>query len=316
MYNLISVIIPVYNAESYIKRCVQSILEQSYRNFEVIIINDGSTDQSVEIIKQLQKQDNRIILVDQENRGVSVARNIGIEKIKGDYVTFVDADDYLRKDALEVALKYLIENEADAVTYGWYITDTNGNVKERYDSFNSLENQEDILKLILSNYSRAGGGYPWNKLWKISSFNNKYIPRFDGSLFYFEDLEWVVRMILSIKKYVVCPECLYYYSILGDSITNSTSAEKKEIGYHTAILTILQDLEKNKELQSWLKDKYYPEIVNGVIDSIKKHRKDLKKFLLRIHEQIDGVILTSTNIKTNIKIRCVIIKILNSLHLI
>ena len=91
----ISIIVPIYNDEKYLKRCIESILKQTYTNIELILINDGSEDKSLEICEEYKKNDNRIIIVNKENEGVSVARNIGIEKATGELISFVDADDYL-----------------------------------------------------------------------------------------------------------------------------------------------------------------------------------------------------------------------------
>ena len=100
--NLISIIIPVYNAEKYLDYCITSILKQTYRTFELILINDGSTDKSEEICLRYQQKDNRICLISKTNEGVSSARNAGLCNSTGEYITFVDADDYLEHNYLEV----------------------------------------------------------------------------------------------------------------------------------------------------------------------------------------------------------------------
>ena len=97
----VSIIIPVYNNEQYIEKCIQSVLNQTFENFEVIVINDGSTDKSGEILEKLNREDSRIILIEQKNQGVAVARNRGMNKATGKYITFVDGDDYLKNDYIE-----------------------------------------------------------------------------------------------------------------------------------------------------------------------------------------------------------------------
>ena len=98
---LISIIVPVYNVEKYLKKCLDSILSQTYKNFEVIIVNDGSPDNSQKIIDEYKKKDKRIIVLEKENGGLSSARNYGIEHANGKYISFVDADDYIEKDYVE-----------------------------------------------------------------------------------------------------------------------------------------------------------------------------------------------------------------------
>ena len=92
---LVSVIVPIYNVEAYLERCVISILNQTYENIEVILINDGSTDRSLDLAKRLEKKDKRIVLVSQDNQGLSAARNSGIKIARGEYITFVDSDEWI-----------------------------------------------------------------------------------------------------------------------------------------------------------------------------------------------------------------------------
>ena len=112
---LVSVIVPVYNTEKYIRECLDSILAQTYTNLECLIIQDGSTDNSVEICREYARADARVRLYEQENRGLSTARNRGLDNMRGDYLTFVDADDCLSKNFLEITVKMMTENAADIV---------------------------------------------------------------------------------------------------------------------------------------------------------------------------------------------------------
>lgn len=115
MDSLVSIIIPVYNVEDYIGECLNSVLRQSYKNLEIIVIDDGSTDNSREIVRQLSKSDQRITLIEQENHGVSFARNVGIKRAKGDYLMFVDGDDWLEKDAAYHMLLCADKSDADII---------------------------------------------------------------------------------------------------------------------------------------------------------------------------------------------------------
>lgn len=113
MEKLVSIIIPVYNVQEYLRKCLDSVINQTYKNLEIIIVNDGSTDNSFSICKEYAKKDPRIILLSQENRGLSNARNTGIKKISGNYIYFVDSDDWLRLDAIEESIALAIEYDAD-----------------------------------------------------------------------------------------------------------------------------------------------------------------------------------------------------------
>lgn len=110
---MISVIIPVYNVEEYLERCVNSVLKQTYNDLEIILVDDGSTDNSGKICDELKNKDDRIIVIHKENQGLSASRNIGIEKATGEYITFVDSDDYILEDMYETLYKNLIRNDAD-----------------------------------------------------------------------------------------------------------------------------------------------------------------------------------------------------------
>lgn len=124
----VSVIIPAYNNETYIEKCLQSVTEQSYKNLEILVINDGSSDRTEELIRKCQKADERIQLLTQENSGVSISRNRGINTATGDYLTFVDADDYIGKDYIRDLVNLAEEKDADLVICGLKMVDEQGKV--------------------------------------------------------------------------------------------------------------------------------------------------------------------------------------------
>ena len=119
MEDLISVIVPIYNVEKYINRCIDSIIEQTYTNLEIILVDDGSTDNSGSICDEYAKKDNRIKVIHKENGGVSSARNVGLDTAIGQYITFVDSDDYIEKKYCEILLKTLKKQKADCVACGY-----------------------------------------------------------------------------------------------------------------------------------------------------------------------------------------------------
>lgn len=110
---LISIIVPIYNADCYLRQCLDCIINQSYKNFEVLLINDGSVDDSAIICKEYVETDSRIHYFEKENGGVSSARNLGLKNVKGNYITFVDSDDWVEENYLEVLYNALKENEVD-----------------------------------------------------------------------------------------------------------------------------------------------------------------------------------------------------------
>lgn len=311
---MISVIVPVYNAEKYIENCILSILNQTYPHFELILIDDGSVDQSMSICQRYENKDQRIKVLHQSNQGVSSARNLGILTAQGDYITFVDADDTLEKEALEKALSFLVKKNADLVVYGWKIVNNiDRTISNSELNSTDSENIPYVIHEILQHYSEYGGGYPWNKMWRrdaITSDGNDF-PLFDKKLFYFEDLEWVIRMLLRIHKVVVCPDYLYSYYIHKESVTHSKdNAERKEIGYHQSINRVIEDLSCFPDLQREFSEQYYPEIVNGLIHAHRKRWRNLRKYLLKVMRDKKSYIFKSKNISLNIKLRCVVMNIL------
>lgn len=314
MNELVTIIVPVYNTGAYLSPCLESLIAQTHRDLEIILVDDGSTDGSGAICDDFARRDERIKVIHQKNSGVSAARNAGLENASGTYLTFVDADDGLVPHGLETALRYLRENDADMVTYGWkrhFMED--GRTEPCAEPFLSTRDISNVLGRVLTDYSACGGGYPWNKLWRVRGA----VPRFDPELYYFEDLEWVVRMLLQTESIVVCPECLYDYRIHSASISRDPAkAERRELGYHRSMEKIIRSLAVMPELQSWFFTKYAPEIVNGVIHSIKHRFPLLRTYLLGRMTQNSRVILESRMISASVKIKCILLRLLSLAHLI
>ena len=188
----VSIVVPVYNGQAHIKTCIESLIEQSWNCLEIIIVDDGSDDNSLDICKKYESIDERITVIHQKNKGVSSARNAGIKCVTGQYLLFVDADDFFEKNAVECAINCLKNNNADVVVFGWRnFSPVFGNGNDVCFEESVADNSNLILKNLLENYSAYGGGYPWNKLWKIEE-NKKNLVYFNENLYYFEDLEWVV----------------------------------------------------------------------------------------------------------------------------
>lgn len=233
MDNLISVIIPVYNSERYLNKCIDSILHQTYRNLEVICIDDGSTDHSVEIVKEYIFKDKRVKLYRNEAKGVSAARNYGLDKCKGQYVMFVDSDDWIELDICREALK-IIENEKADVAIWSYIREYSGCSKYRYvlgDTFRIYQ-AEDIDILSRKMYGLIGEELSqpenanvlvtvWGKLYKKDKIQNiKFVDLKDIGTS--EDTLFNIEFFHKVTKAIYIPECAYHYRK-----NNSTSITTK-----------------------------------------------------------------------------------------
>ncbi|MTO48233.1 glycosyltransferase, partial [Turicibacter sanguinis] len=224
-FGLISVIVPVYNVQLYLKRCIDSILNQTYKNLEIILINDGSTDESGKICEEYLKLDNRIKVYHTNNKGVSVARNIGLMNISGKYLTFVDSDDYLDPHMYEKMITKMVENECDICVCNFYFSYDKKLIKN-----NIKKNIPDILcREQFLKYTLESGfyyGFLWNKLYDVRNIFNSEIRKFDINIHILEDLLYNCQIIENINKVYFLNEELYYYYQNEKSVLHSSFSMK------------------------------------------------------------------------------------------
>jgi len=214
---LISVIVPVYNAEDYLDRCVNSIIDQTYQNLEIILIDDGSTDKSYEMAQKWQRQDERIILIRQENQGAGAARNAGLQIASGDFIGFVDSDDYIDTRMYELLLDSLLKNEADVSVSGY---DEDGSYVDLHLP-PVLSDADEIVECFIT---LKINGMVWNKLYRRNivdglMFENRVIN---------EDYVYICYLIERAPKIVYLPYDLYHYCVHKNSLIHSDSLEKYE----------------------------------------------------------------------------------------
>ena len=214
----ISVIVAVYNLEQYLDRCIQSVLKQTYTDFELILVNDGSKDSSLDICLKYEKQDDRIIVLDKENGGLSDARNKGLEIATGEYIEFIDGDDFIEENLLELCINKLEETKADIVMFDVYQYYTETNTKEIISNpfdenkIYNLENNHELLTSIMN--------CAWNKLYRRSLFLENAIQYPKG--YYYEDLGTTYRLVARANKIAFVNTPLYNY--LQDRPGNITSS--------------------------------------------------------------------------------------------
>ena len=300
MKSLVSIVIPVYNVEKFLDRCIQSVINQTYPDLQIILVDDGSADRSGLICDEYAKKDSRITVIHTENKGVSSARNTGISLVDGEYLCFLDSDDALETDIIRKSLKRMNDTDADLVVFGWKKIYSNKLPEEMIPQIGVVIDLESALKDLLQNFRAFGGGYP-NKLWRVNTFDR--FPQYDINLYYFEDSEWMVRMFQRIKKISFLNEIGYLYYIREDSVTfNSVNNERREIGYHLSMQKIISDLASNQLLCIWFRNKYYTELVNGVIHAKRNDWQKLYKKLIQEVTRSKRLILKS-NIKIRTKLR-------------
>lgn len=235
----ISIIVPIYNAEKYLNKCIDSLVNQTKKEIEIILINDGSTDNSERIIKEYK--DKRIKYFKNKNQGIGKTRNFGIEKAEGKYIMFLDSDDYLDKAACEKMYNKAENDNLDIVMCDFYKEYDNGNIEEiRTITFknSSLKDNPDIITEYLS---------PWAKIYSSEMIKKNNI-KFVENLKY-EDAPFVIETLCCAKKIGKVDECLNYYLIHSNSET--TVIDKKCFD----ILKIIDIIRKYTNNKEYLKEK-------------------------------------------------------------
>ena len=281
---LISLIIPCYNAESTISKCLQSVITQSYENLQIIVIDDGSTDKSSEIIAQYQLKDDRIILHQQINSGVSKARNKGIELSTGDYICFVDSDDWVEKDYCSVLYKSIVENNADISIAEAIIEDKNNKqstIKKTTAASLIVYDKLTALKLLLED--KVIQSHPWAKLYKSTLLKDIFFPE---NLEAFEDYFIMFHVFNSAEKVVKIDSQVYHYIQLPTSLSHNLTP-KRAYHFFLALMEVSAFLEKlNIDSQSrysivknLLKKSFM--VLKRIIRNTNLHEMSFEKELIR-----------------------------------
>ncbi|HEW3677799.1 TPA: glycosyltransferase family 2 protein [Streptococcus pneumoniae] len=239
----ITVIVPVYNVENYLRKCLDSIISQTYKNIEIVVVNDGSTDASGEICKEFSEMDHRILYIEQENAGLSAARNTGLNNMSGNYVTFVDSDDWLEHDALDRLYGALKKENAD-ISIGRY----NSYDETRYVYMTYVTDPDDSLEVIEGKaiMDREGVEEVRNGNWTVAVlklFKRELLqdlPFPIGKIA--EDTYWTWKVLLRASRIVYLNRCVYWYRVgLSDTLSNTWSEKRMydEIGAREEKIAIL-----------------------------------------------------------------------------
>lgn len=271
-YNLfhrakVSVIVPVYNTEAYLLRCINSIRNQSYKNLEIILINDGSTDNSLKICEMFASIDNRIKVINQSNVGLAETRNRGIEVASCDFICFIDSDDFIESDMIETLLRNLENNNADVSQVRAYIhTRTKG--IERFSNERKLEKFDGVAETLNGYANGAISIAAWDKLYR-KSFLEKV--RFDRSVFK-EDVDFIFKLCLNGGKYVCdTKECYHYVKRDSNSITDKFSDkifQLKEWSFNAYRKIIIEYGEDYRDVAEKC-------LFNGLTHILKTYKRDL-----------------------------------------
>ncbi len=226
---MISVIIPVYNMEKYLLRCVGSILGQTYKNIEVIIVDDGSVDSTPQICDHIAFMSEIVRVIHQENRGLSGARNTGMRASTGDYIHFCDADDFLEKDTYETIMTEMLREDADVAYFGWSRDYWYSAVSQADNAKRGVGNQFDLGYSMLIQGGAVGGkkgygNFVCNKIFRTSVLKDKENEEwilFDETVIAAEDGLWLVDVLPNLQKGVFFPKAYYHYFRNQNGITGN-----------------------------------------------------------------------------------------------
>lgn len=235
MKSLVSIIIPIYNSENRIERCIESAIKQTYRNIEVILVDDGSIDQSGKICDSYARTDDRIRVIHKANGGVSNSRNVGLQNSKGDYIFFMDSDDYIEENVIEELIKK--SGNYNIVKVGSKINDEK---KEKIIAYDNEYTSEEYIKMIISGNI---GGHCWGYLFNKIVIDDLY---FDPNTSFMEDTIFMVKCVLKSSKVKVIDSAYYVHVINKFGITcSAVNIEENISGYMYSINSIEDILEKN-----------------------------------------------------------------------
>jgi len=264
----VSVIVPIYNGEKYLDRCLESLVNQSYKNTEFIFVNDGSTDSTISILKKYEN-DNRVIIIDKKNTGVSDSRNQAIFKATGDYVCFCDADDFYKTDYIEQMLKTIKKYDVDVVRCNYNVISTDGKTLEQGDVREGLYNKKriesDLIPLFLN------GTIPcFSYLLMIKK--DKLSFKFPVDIAMMEDVVFYLEMLTNISTIYLLDSKLYTIMYNLEGATNNVKNYKRNILNIIEVNSYIKTILKKKNL---LSDKYIQNInlnhLNAIADFIFKH---------------------------------------------
>ncbi|MBR5402355.1 MAG: glycosyltransferase family 2 protein [Treponema sp.] len=223
MKSLVSIIIPIYNAEYFLDRCLNSVIQQTYTNLEIILINDGSTDASLAICTTYAQKDSRIILINKTNEGVSIARNMGIQQSSGDYIAFLDADDWIASNYIEQLMLPFKNNSIDISICGYQICHK---YTPTYDKSEYSFNFTAAKKYLLENQKKGNFSVivPWGKILRKRIITGIFFPE----NLHFEDEATIYKFFYNSNQVAECDYKAYYYFQSPNGLTKATNLKYPE----------------------------------------------------------------------------------------
>ena len=286
--DLISVIVPIYNVEKYLEKCIKSIINQTYKNLEIILVDDGSPDNCGKICDEFAERDKRIKVIHKENGGLSDARNFGLNVASGDYISFVDSDDYINEKMYEILFSEIKKNDSDIVfcDYIKFSEDNINNfVPEKYDII--IHDKYSYLNLYYDNgHKHEKAVVAWGKLYKRKLFDNIIYPKGKRG----EDELTHYKIFYGTDKIVEVKLKLYYYLVRKDSLSSDWYTKPR----HYMVEALIEELEffkrnKDKKLEIIVATKLLRELKHNYNLKQKSTEKYLSFFKKYFEEYKDDI---------------------------
>lgn len=290
----VSVIVPVFNAGKYLEQCILSILHQNLKEIEVIAVNDGSTDNSAEILDKIAQQDSRLCVYHCANKGVSVARNFGINKSNGAYIGFVDADDWIEPDMYEKMYNAAENNKSEWVICNICIHEANEAERSRLKMVNGSVLIDESRPEFIENLMRFDYDFAnWNKLFSAKLIQRIGI-RFNEKMYLWEDLLFNLGYLQYVKRITFLDDDLYHYRVLSSSLTNNRreSLIEQNNQLFRGYMVFAKNTSTVKEIEAFrnqMANRCYHYLLNETALNAKKNTSTFLAFLKKYHHGISSI---------------------------
>lgn len=317
--SLISVIVPVYNNAPYIDKCVNSIVRQTYKKIEIILIDDGSTDESGLKCEDWQGKDGRIKVIHTENYGVSHARNIGLDISSGEYVSFIDSDDWVESNYYEEMISLFYDNNIDICCGGYLRTFNDGGTQKVFKYLDKIVLSRERAMLEMFKYKYNTKGFSWELCDKLIKKELLDGIRFDESIYIGEDQLVMWKLMKKVKSFGYIPLLGYHYRVNINSAMHSADIEKKITGLNVIKYIYHDGVNENEKIQNMLFYQYIAYTVRLMIEIIVQKKKSRYDELMRenrevLRENIKKIMLK--DIELNIKIKTFLLSSSKKYHFV
>ena len=280
---LVTVVVPVYNVEKYLDRCIDSIVNQTYKNLEIILVDDGSPDNCPKMCDDWAEKDSRIKVIHKKNTGLGMARNSGMEIAEGDYILFVDSDDYIALSTIEKCVVEFKKTNADVVMFGRFNVLPDGNIKEKHIMteqyvFSGDSVINDILPGMFT-YARGTGVSSCCKMYSLNIIKESNIKYKSEREIISEDAFFILELFKYVKRVAIIPESFYYYCQNSGSLTTSYKKDRQEKN-NSFLLKSLEKIKSNNYpdcVENALKVRYHAYTISALKQILNSDLADSEK---------------------------------------